>query len=171
MTAPFSRTFPLALAAAALPPLGAQSYTGNLNRGSTVRLTPSRVDAASLLTMCEQLERRAESLKKRLARLTKNSPEPSGAKDPLEADAADLLQSATSLYTSWSFHRDYDRCRRDFQLLLRPAYRIHRALPQHRLRKDLEGEWNGIREDLDELIAVFQLKKIDWKLLQEPPQP
>lgn len=171
MKIPLRQTLQLALAALALPPLGAQSYTGNLNRGSAVRTTPSRVDAASLLTMCEQLERRAESLKKRLARAVKNSPDAHGSKEPLDQEVADLLQSASSLYTSWSFHRDYDRCRRDFQLLLRPAYQIHRALPQHRLRKDLEGEWSGVREDIDELIAVFQLKKIDWKLLQEPPKP
>ncbi len=167
MTKPTRRILLPALAAALFPPLGAQGYVGNLNRGSTVRTTPSRVDASSLLTMCEQLERRAESLKKRAG--FRASPNPGGAQDPLEKDLADLLQSASNLYTSWSFHRDYERCRRDFQLLLRPAYQIHRALPQHRLGKDLEGEWSGVREDIDELIAVFQLKKIDWKLLREPP--
>ena len=149
--------------------LGAQGYTGNLNRGSGAGMSMGRANDATLLSACEELERRAEYLVKVHRKAVKQHPEAIDLKDELEAEVSNLWLAASSLYSSWSFQRNLERSRKDFAQVLRAGYVIQRALPKHPLRGRLQGDWEAVRDEIDELLAIFRMPKLNWDLIAEQP--
>ncbi len=162
----------IVLAGAFLPQeLRGQGYTGNLNRGSGAGLSMGRLNDATLLSASETLERRAEYLLKTHRKAVKQNPGTVTPKDELETEISNLSQSASELYGSWSFQRNLERGRKDFVQVVKAGFTIHRILPSHPLRSMLQGEWDAVREEIDELIAILKMPKVNWDLIAGQPQP
>lgn len=150
--------------------LWGQGYTGNLNRGSGAGLSMGRLNDATLLSASETLERRAEYLLKAHRKAVKQNPQAVAPKDEIETEISNLSQSASELYGSWSFQRNLERGRKDFVQVVKAGFRIHRVLPGHPLCSKLQGDWDAVREEIDELIAILKMPKVNWDLIAEQPQ-
>ena len=67
--------------------------------------------------------------------------------------------------------RNLERGRKDFVQVVKAGFTIHRILPSHPLRSMLQGEWDAVREEIDELIAILKMPKVNWDLIAGQPQP
>jgi hypothetical protein len=130
-----------------------------------------RLNDATLLSASETLERRAEYLVKAHRKAVKQTPEAGTPKDELETEISNLSQAASDLYGSWSFQRNLERGRKDFMQVVKAGCAIHRALPKHPLRSKLQSDWEAVREQIDELIAILRMPKVNWELIAAQPQP
>jgi len=151
--------------------LWGQGYTGNLNRGTGAGMSMGRLNDATLLSASETLERRAEYLVKVHRKAVKQNPAIATPKDELETEISNLSQAASDLYGSWSFQRNLERGRKDFVQVVKAGCLVHRALPKHPLRSKLQDDWDAVREEIDELIAILRMPKVNWELIAKQPQP
>lgn len=160
------------LAGALLPQgLWGQGYTGNLNRGSGAGQSMGRLNDATLLSASETLERRAEYLVKAHRKAVKQHPEGVTPKDALETEISNLWQAASELYGSWSFQRNLERGRKDFIDVVKAGLVIHRTLPGHPLGGKLQSDWDAVREEIDELLAILKMPKVNWEAIAGQPAP
>lgn len=150
--------------------LWGQGYQGNRDRGSGAGMSMGRLNDATLLTASETLERRADYLVKSYRKAAKQNPEAVPPKDGLEVELSNLSQAASELYGSWSFQRNLERGRKDFVQVVRAGFSIHRVLVGHPLCSKLQGDWDAVREQIDELIAILKMPKVNWEAIAGQPQ-
>jgi len=83
--------------------------------------------------------------------------------DRLSHDTAILEEAIDNLRESWRAGRDRARSRRLVELTIEAAQGIQRTLGGHPLRGRIEREWFTLRTDLDMLVEVYGLPRVEWR--------
>jgi hypothetical protein len=149
-----------AIAVALLLPVGlnAQGY----GRGPDDRrdLEERRGRVAGIIG---DLQRRTEEFKGALRRALDRSPmEGTHREDELNRDASKLEHATNRLRDSWNADRDFERSRRHLADALAAGQDINRTMSRHRLRGQVQHEWEGVRRELNRLAEVFREPPIRW---------
>jgi hypothetical protein len=116
---------------------------------------------AGIIADCE---RRTDEFKVALKRALDRSPlGGTRREDDLNRDAAKLERAMNRLRDSWNADRDFERSRKHLNVALSAGQDINRSMSRHRLRGNVQREWDVVRNELNRLAEVFREPKIRWE--------
>jgi len=142
------------------PGLGAQGYRDH-GRPADRDFEDRRGRVTGIIADCE---RRTDEFKVALRRALDHSRLDGTRKEDELNRAASVLEKAMNrLRESWNADRDFERSRRHLSVALNAGRDLNRTLSRHRLRGDIQREWDIVKDELNRLAEVFREPKIRWE--------